>query len=249
MPKSYLILSGKGGVGKTTIATSLAVSFASHGIKCALVDGDVGLRCVDQLLGMQNDIIMDAGDVLEQNCDLSSALNVHPRFPALSVLSAPQFLTPSDIDKKAMEKLLRDLKKEFDIVLIDCPAGIGRGLKNLWSAADDAIVVATPDDVCLRDAERVGTLLFEKKQLHPYLILNRYDRSLHFDGLIRKPAEIAQSLDMPLLSVIPYSDLVYRALVQHKSAFECANPVVRRAIQRTADRMLGLPVQLPRYCR
>ncbi len=52
MGRAYLIVSGKGGVGKTTIATSLALSLARRGMSVALVDADVGLRCADQLLDL-----------------------------------------------------------------------------------------------------------------------------------------------------------------------------------------------------
>ena len=115
--------------------------------------------------------------------------------------------------------------------------------------ADEAIVVATPDDACLRDAERVSALLFEKLQLHSSLLLNRVSRLMIWEGAVKKPGDIARALDMPLLGVIPDDEEVYRALLRHRTAVECGGRSVRRAIRRTADRLMGMEVHLPRYCR
>ena len=238
MSKAYLILSGKGGVGKSTVASALADLWAQKGLKTVLVDGDVGLRCAEMFFGMQHSIVWDAQDVLDKSCTLSQALCRCPDREMLYLLAAPQALSPSDIDKKDMGSLIDGLKAEFDRVILDCPAGLGRGVKNLWNSADEAIVVATPDALCLRDAERVGQMLFDKKKLHPYLLLNRYDRTLLWDRLIESPERIAGALDMPLLGVLPQSDFVYRALLQHKPASRCAGLLVRKNLRNIAEKLL-----------
>ncbi len=249
MGRAYLIVSGKGGVGKTTIATSLALSLARRGMSVALVDADVGLRCADQLLDLQNDVVYDLLDVLDKRCLMQRALVRHPEAEKLCLLSAPQEAAPSDISRNDMARLFKKLKSRFDFVLVDGPAGIGRGIKNVWEGVDEALMVVTPDDVCIRDAERVSQLLFEKQKLHPQLILNRVNRSFLWDGEMKKPAQIAQELDMPLLAVIPDSKEVYRALLHHRTALECKSRAVRRAIAMAADRLLGMDKKLPRYCR
>lgn len=249
MGKAYLILSGKGGVGKTTIATSLALVLSRRGLSVALVDADVGLRCADQLLNLQDEVVYDLSDVLEKRCLMRRAYTCRPEQEKLCLLSAPQILAPSDIERKEMNRLLSRLTTQFDIVLIDCPAGLGRGLKNVWECADEALLVATPDDACLRDAERVTALLFEKQGLRPLLVLNRVSHFLVWEGEVRKPADIADGLDLPLLAVIPENQEVYRALLKHKTAAECASRAVRRAFDIAADRLLCMDRKLPRYCR
>ena len=249
MGRAYLIISGKGGVGKTTIATSLALSLARRGMSVALVDGDVGLRCADQLLDLQNDVVYDLKDVLDKRCLMQRALVRHPEAEKLCLLSAPQEAAPSDISRNEMSRLLKKLKSRFDFVLVDAPAGIGRGIKNVWEGVDEALMVVTPDDVCIRDAERVSQLLFEKRMLHPQLILNRVNRFFLWDGDMKKPAQIAMELDMPLLAVIPDSEEVYRALLHHQTALECKSRAVRKAIELAVDRLLGMDKKLPRYCR
>ena len=249
MGQVYLLMSGKGGTGKTTLSTSLGMALARKGKRTALVDADVGLRCADLLLGLENDILYDLSDVMDKRCRLTQAL-VHAKdVQGLSVLSAPQMLQPSDLDKKQMTNVIRQLTEDHEFVLVDCPAGLGRGLRNVWNAADEAIVVTTPDDAAVRAAERLSQLLFEKKGLHPRMILNRADRILISAHEETPPSKIAARTDMQLLGVIPDSHDVYRALLNHKTALQSDSLPVRRAILRTADRLTGLERKFPRYCR
>ena len=94
MGRAYLIVSGKGGTGKTTVSTSLALALAQMGRKVLIFDGDVGLRCCDLMMGMEDMIVYDAGDVLENRCTLEEAATAHPNCPSLGLLSAPQMATP-----------------------------------------------------------------------------------------------------------------------------------------------------------
>ena len=247
MGQAYLIVSGKGGTGKTTVSTSLALALAQMHRSVLLVDGDVGLRCCDLLMGMEDLIVYDAGDVLEERCTLDEAATAHPEYPSMRLLSAPQMATPGDISKKAMSSLIAAAREEYDFVFVDCPAGIGRGLKNVWTAADDAILVATPDDASLRAAERVSAMLFERRQLHAQLLLNRIDRFLIGVREEKRPGQIAAALDLPLLGGIPESYDVYRGILMHKTALECDAGAVRRAVRRIARRLAGEEVPLPRF--
>ncbi len=247
MGRAYLILSGKGGTGKTTVSTSLALALANMGHNTLIIDGDVGLRCCDLMMGMEDLIVYDAGDILEERCTLDDAVTAHPQYQKLNLLSAPQMLTPGDVSKKAMSVLISEAKQKYDEVLIDCPAGIGRGLKNVWQEADEAIVVATPDDASLRAAERVSALLFERRQLHASLLLNRIDRLLISVHEEKRPGDIAKSLDLPMIGGIPESYDVYRAILMHKTAYDCDSAAVRRAVRRIAERMTGKPIRFPRF--
>ena len=249
MGQTYLFLSGKGGTGKTTLSTSLGMALARKGKRTVLVDADVGLRCADLLLGLENDILYDLSDVAEKRCTMTQAL-VHCRdIQGFSILSAPQMLRPSDMSKGQMTEMIGMLSENADYVLIDCPAGIGRGLRNVWSAADDAVVGTTPDDGAVRAAEKLSGLLFEKKGIHPRMILNRADRLLVSVHEEQRPAAISARTDMQLLGVIPDSNDVYRALLMHKTALQSDSVSVRHAILRTADHLTGIERKFPRYCR
>ena len=76
-------------------------------------------------------------------------------------------MKPSDLKAKFMGRLITELAEQMDIVLLDAPAGIGKGLKNLLGAAAEPVIVATADDVCVRDAEKLGSLLTEREEPRP----------------------------------------------------------------------------------
>ena len=78
------------------------------------------------------------------------------------------------------ENLITDLKRDYDYVLIDCPAGIEQGYKNAVAGADRAIVVTTPEISAVRDADRIIGLLEQEDIEPPKLIINRIKR--HLDG-------------------------------------------------------------------
>lgn len=247
MARIFSILSGKGGVGKSTLASSLAMYFAGQGMNTLLIDGDIGLRCADLMLDVQDRVVYDLGDVKERLCPADQALIRPTGVPHLSLLAAPQMMKPSDIKGKEIAKLVEQLQQEQDIILLDAPAGIGRGLKNLLGTPSTPVIVATPDDVSLRDAEKAGMLLQEKGEMHPFLVLNRVNKKWIRKGDMPTPQAIAMSLDMPLAGVIPESDAVYRALLKHKTAWACDDPAVRQAIENTASRLLGADTPLPVY--
>ncbi|MED5165014.1 MAG: AAA family ATPase, partial [Cyanobacteriota bacterium] len=136
--RTILICSGKGGVGKTTLTANLGIALAKLGVQTVVLDADFGLRNLDLLLGLENRIVYTAQEVLSENCRLDQALVKHKQEPNLSLLPAGnprmlEWLKPED-----MQRIGAMLAKQFDYVLIDCPAGIEDGFKNAVAAAKEA---------------------------------------------------------------------------------------------------------------
>ncbi len=240
-------MSGKGGVGKSTLSASLAVYYARMGKRVVLLDGDIGQRCADLMLNVQDRVVYDLGDVADKTCKLEEALLPHPALPNLSLLAAPQILTVSDVKRKAMDKIITRLSEQADILLLDAPAGIGKGLKNLLGVTAEPVIVATPDDISIRDAERLSALLAQMEEPHPSLVLNRVRPMWVRRGLIAPPDQLALALDMPLMGVIPESTKIYKALLRHETALDCGDGKVEKAIEVIAARLLGADAPLPEY--
>lgn len=247
MGKIFAVMSGKGGVGKSTISAALAEYLAECGMHVTLLDGDTGLRCADLMLDMQDRVVYDLGDLVEGACTLNQALITHPRLPSLSLLAASQVMRPSDVKAKKMARIIETLAQKMDYVILDAPAGIGRGVKNLLGAQSNYIIVATPDDVSIRDAERLGALLSQRGEMHPDLILNRVNKKLIRRGEMMPPDQIAALLDMKLMGVIPESGEIYRALLRHQTALQCKDERVAAAFRRIAERLMGEDVPIPQY--
>lgn len=247
MSRIFTLMSGKGGVGKSTLSAALALYYARQGMKCVLMDGDIGLRCADLMLNMQDQVIYDLGDLCTAQCTLEQALIRCPDAPNLSLLAAPQLMRASEFKSREMADVVCRVAAEQDIVLLDAPAGVGRSLKNLLGAESRPVIVATPDDVSLRDAERLGMLLAERGEPHPGIIFNRVSRDLVRRGKMMPPQALATAVDMPLLGIVPESPLIYQALLGHLNPLDCGDPRIAEAIENIASRLLGAAVPFPEY--
>jgi len=247
MAKTWLIASGKGGVGKSTLASCLGIALAKENRRVCIVDADIGLRDQDALLGLENRIVYDLVDVARKECLLSQALISPEELPSLSLLPASQFARVKELEPKAFRNILSQLKAIFDFILIDCPAGIERGLRGLMSEQiDETILVCTPDDVCIRNAERTLSLMEKKELPRPQLIVNRLNADLIRLGEMYSAQTVAATLDVSLLGEVPEDEFIYRASLKHISpmAVKCE---AREAFLRIARRLAGYDVELPGY--
>jgi septum site-determining protein MinD len=93
------ITSGKGGVGKTTAVANLAVALASNGSKVVCIDGDIGLRNLDVILGLENRIVYDIVDVIEGRCRLKQAMIRDKKLPDLYLIPAAQTQKERSVSK------------------------------------------------------------------------------------------------------------------------------------------------------
>ena len=249
MSTTWIIASGKGGVGKSTITACLGAAIAWEGRKVCIIDADIGLRDQDVLLGVENRIVYDLLDVVNGVCDLEQALISPEGMNRLSLLPASQFARAKELEPKAFRKLLTRLRELYDVILIDCPAGIERGVRGLMNAEiDESVIICTPDDVCIRNAERMASLMEKKSLPRPQLIVNRLQPDLIRQGEMYTAATVAATLDLSLLGEIPEDQCIYRAALRRISPMDI-DCEARRAFTRIAWRMLGTDVDapLPRY--
>src|SRR6185312_2738072 len=130
MGEAIVVTSGKGGVGKTTTTANIGTALALQGKKVCLVDTDIGLRNLDVVMGLENRIIYDLVDVAEGRCRLNQALVKDKRFEELYMLPAAQTKDKNDVTPEQIRDMVLELKRDFDYVVIDCPAGIEQGFRN-----------------------------------------------------------------------------------------------------------------------
>ncbi len=173
MDEVIAVVSGKGGVGKTTTTANIGTALASMGHKVLLIDGDVGLRNLDISLGVQDSVVYHFLDVMDGRCRLSDAVISAGRYAGLHFLSAPQNITGADIDKQGFKNLVDEIRPQYDYIIIDCAAGIDDSFVMAASAADTAIIVATPELISVRDADSVAARLEKLGIGKIFLIINR----------------------------------------------------------------------------
>jgi septum site-determining protein MinD len=208
MSRIIVITSGKGGVGKTTVTANLGMTLAKMGHRVALVDGDFGLRNLDLLLGLENRVIYTAVEVLAGECRLDQALVRDKRQPGLVLLPATQNRKAEMITPNHMKWMVGELANQFDFVLIDSPAGIEMGFKNAIAAAQEALIVTTPEISAVRDADRVIGLL-EANNISPArLIVNRLRPTMVDASEMMSVEDVSEILAIQLIGVIPEDERV-----------------------------------------
>ena len=202
------ISSGKGGVGKTTTTANLAVALALNGQKVVCIDGDIGLRNLDVVMGLENRIVFDVVDVVEGRCRLRQAMIRDKRVSDLYLIPAAQTRDKSAISPSDMVRLCDDLRSEFDWVIIDCPAGIERGFRNALAPADVVVVVTNPEVSAVRDADRIIGLVDAEEKGPARLIINRLNPAMVKRGDMLTPNDVLELLAIELIGIVPEDENV-----------------------------------------
>lgn len=172
--RSLAVVSGKGGVGKTTIVANLAIALQRRGKKVLVVDGDLGMADLDLHLGMiprhtLYDIVL--GERTAQEVLVRTPDGIH-LLPGAS--GVPEM---ADLDELRCERMLRsvsDVEEGMDLILFDTAPGIHRTTLHLARAADDVVIVTTPEPSSLTDAYACFRVLASKKlTAQPWIVVNQ----------------------------------------------------------------------------
>ncbi len=209
MARKIVVTSGKGGVGKTTVAAALSAYLARRGQRVVLCDADLGLNNVDVVAGVENLVVYDLVDVIEGRCRAAQALVQHPDFPNLYILTSSHAAPERYVSPQAFKLVLDTLAPKFDYIFIDCPAGIDEGFHRAVATAEEALVVTTPHISALRDADKVITLLKSYQFQQVALVVNKLRGDLLLTGECISPQEIAELLKTPVLGVVPEEYAIY----------------------------------------
>lgn len=216
MARKIVVTSGKGGVGKTTVCCNLGVQLAKSGFRVAVCDLDFGLNNVDVVLGVENRALYDVVDAVEGRCRPKQALVRHPRYPTLYSLSSNRILERY-VSPQAIRLILDSIAPQFDFILIDSPAGIEDGFHRAVSCAEEGLLVTTPHISALRDGDRVAGMLKSYRLSFTGLVVNLVRKDLVRRGEILMPEEIASTLRLPLVSVVPEEDKLLLENVYERS--------------------------------
>ena len=201
--KVITVTSGKGGVGKTTATANLGAALADFGHKVACLDGDIGLRNLDVVMGLENRIVYDLVDVIEGRCRLRQAMIRDKRLPELYLIPAAQTRDKSAISPSDMVRLCDELRPEVDWILIDSPAGIERGFRNSIAPADIVVVITNPEVSAVRDADRIIGLVEAEEKGPARLVINRIKPDMVRRGDMLAVDDILELLAVQLVGLVP----------------------------------------------
>ncbi len=240
--KVITITSGKGGVGKSTTTANLALGLALAGKKVVAIDLDIGLRNLDMILGLENRIVYDVVNVVEKVCKVKQALIKDKRVDNLFLIAAAQTRDKSAVKPEQVIELTNELKKDFDYIILDSPAGIEGGFRNAMLPADEVIIVTTPEISAVRDADRVIGILEANDKKEMSLIINRINPTLVKKGDMMSKDDVLQVLNIPLIGVVPEDEnIVSYTNIGEPSILHSDSPS-GKAYKNITQRLLGKDV-------
>jgi len=188
--KFLAITSGKGGVGKSTIAANLGYVLHSLGFKVALFDADIGLANLDVLLKVNTK--KNILHVLKGEAEFKDIIvEVEKDFYLIPGDSGDEILKYSD--EFMFEKFANDISQldDLDFLIIDTGAGIGKEVQTFLLAADEAIVVTVPEPAAITDAYAMVKVLSEKKD-RLFLLMNEVNSQKEANNIYQKIASVAK---------------------------------------------------------
>ena len=209
MGKVILVSSGKGGTGKTMFTVNMGAVLARSGSRVMLLDMDMGLRNMDIYLGMENKVVYNIMDVLSGICRIKKAMIKVDGFSTLYFMAASPRKDERDLTPLHMEVLCSKLKKFFDYIIIDCPAGIGDMFDAAAITADKAVIVTEPEVASLRDADAADRYLREKKVHDISIVVNKVKVDLMKAGFVPDISQIIEMFKTPVAGLIQYYENIH----------------------------------------
>ncbi len=232
------IVSGKGGVGKTTTAANLGLALHKFGEQVVVVDGDMTASNLGLHLGFYS-FPTKLQDVLRGEAHISQAIYAHPT--GLKII-------PSTLDIEEAEARLEDLDRVLHsldgIVIVDAPAGLGRDVKQIMKASTEVLVVTSPELPTVANAVKAVRLASKYKKPVRGIVLNRFDEVP--EGLTEE--EVEMMCEAHVVAKIPFDQAVMDSVAARVPVVE-ASPYSPAAIEykRLAAMLIGKVYQPPRF--
>lgn len=224
MGRIIAFLSGKGGVGKTTLTAGLGEALAELGASVCMVDFDFGLNNLDLVLNLEDKVVYDLGDCLAGRCRIKQALISQKQKDNIYFMSSGKITSLETVNQNQVVAIIEKLSKAFDYCLIDCPAGGGNAVNLVKTLTSEVVLVVTPNLSSLRDAGKVKNLMLSGGLCGLGVVVNRIRGDLVVSGKMLDEMQISNALGLKLVGVVPDSDEI-SILGNLKSVYDCGTQV------------------------
>ncbi len=232
-PKIIALASGKGGVGKTTVALNLGFAMAKLNKNVLVVDTDISLPNLDLYTGLEKPIITLL-EVLNGSADVHSAIyTIQMGLNILPCGSSLQALRDVEIDK--LGDVISELKtSDYDYIILDVPAGLSKFSILPLTYSDEVLLIINPDPGSISDAQKVKAVAGFAGINITGIILNRYKKSIYED--------IGVKLGIPVIGTIPEDNAIIKARDTKKPliSLKPGSPS-SKAILQIAKKICGIP--------
>ncbi len=241
------VTSGKGGVGKTSTSVNLAITLAARGGRVVLLDADLGLANVEVLMGLSS--MFNLEHVIEGQKRLAEILVRAPGgielIPGSSGLSRM-----ADLPNQARQRILEgieDLQNEVEFIVIDTMAGIGQNAVSFATAADEVLLVTTPEPSAIVDAyAMLKTIYSLRKDSIIRLVVNMVGNQAQAKAVATKLSNVSQQYlgrSLSYLGCLPRDPHVSQAVMQSQPfSLLYPNAPAAKYMQVLASRLVHQPI-------
>ena len=235
------ICSGKGGVGKTTVAANLGLALQALGKKVAVVDCNLTTSHLGLLFGFYN-YPLTLNDFLKGEARIEDVVYTHPS--GLKILPASLELKDLiGIDTSNLKEKLKEVFHDYDFVLLDSAPGLGREALIALQAADEVLFIANPFITSLVDVVKCNQLInsLEQRPLPLGIVLNRV-RKKKYEVSVE---EVRQFTELPVLSIIPEDEKVLESTNKGNLVIMKRDSSVSQAFFELASKLVGVAYKKP----
>jgi flagellar biosynthesis protein FlhG len=247
VPRAIAVTSGKGGVGKTNIVGSLALVLAGRGHKVLILDADLGLANIDIIFGVHPKF--NIGHVLDGEKTLSEIIVEGPAGVQI-VPAGSGFTHLTHLTEGQKLNLLGEFEafgSALDVMLIDTGAGISSNVLYFNLAADDCIIVATPEPTAITDAYAMIKVMFLQHGTRHFQLLvnmaaNEQEAKAVYASLVQAAERFLNGVVIHYLGMVPSDHSVTRAVRDRRIAVEAFPETAwSRGINALADQLMDAP--------
>ncbi len=237
------VTSGTGGVGKTHLSCNVAVLAARAGRRVLVLDADLGLANADIVLGVAPHYHL--GHLLDGSASLDQVLAEGPEgVRVLAAATGVQELTRlDDAQKLRLVTALDAIENRFDLVLLDCGAGIGDNVLFFAGGAQEVLLVVSPEPTSLTDAYATVKVLSQQAGVeHFSVVVNPVPSEAHGRDVFRKLTQVTErflTARVTFLGHLPRDENLQRALMAQRAVVDLfPRSPVSRAMQDVCRHLL-----------
>lgn len=232
------MLSGKGGVGKTTLVANLGVALSQFNQVPLLVDTNIKASSLGFHLGFYEDLPITLKEVSEGEAPVQHSVMMHPDH---HIRFLPSPIEGTELELKNLDEYLKKLKQGYKLILVDIAPAFSEEAMRAIECLDQAIVVSNPRIPAITDAMRTIKVLRENDKEILGIVLNKIQQ-----GHGSTPQEVEESCGIEVIGEIPWDGKVNRAVEAGKPVVSSyPNSKAAIAFKQLAAELLGIEWQPP----
>ncbi|MFB6100204.1 MAG: AAA family ATPase [Candidatus Nanohalobium sp.] len=236
------LISGKGGVGKTTMTVNLGIALRQLGKEVTIVDADFSASNLGVYLG-RYDHPVKIQDVLHDEADVNSAVFRHPT--GVNALTSSNEINQVEPDTSKLREILDDVAEDADYVLVDCPPGLDTTVENIIQACDELMIITMPTQTAGINAAQIIEKCKDLQKPILGTLVNKVEEDPEKELVER---EVEMMTESHILAQIPYDEMMKESLFENKPLVQY-EPLSEAAIeiQKLAHDLEGKKYEPPKF--